>query len=261
MTRDEEVYVTLFCEGDGSIGLNGKGYPVVNFCQMDRNVLNYISSLLVNGHFYQNSQTGLWRLVFDGSYCIPLLEAFSRCVAGRRFLERLNDILKHVDMPQATQHPLTFNGFIAFWDAEGSSDNSPSIFVVQKDREILDLITEMFEGGVSPQGDIAYQWHLSGDRARKLLPKILDGSHHPPKVERLRKNFGGPNYYELHTEHHREYDKAHKEEQKLHNKKYNTEHAEEIREGNKRRWAEQKAIREYMKIHPVVAAKLGGTAQ
>lgn len=117
MNTQEEEYITLFCEGDGHVCLNNQGRPLVVFYQKERDVLDYIDSLTENGRFYQNKR-GVWQLMFNGIYCIPLLKVFSRYVTGKRFLERLNTLLKHVDMPLATQHPLALNGFIAFWDAE-----------------------------------------------------------------------------------------------------------------------------------------------
>ena len=231
MNTQEEEYVTLFCEGDGGVGLNDRGYPRVCFYQKERAVLDYINSLTENGRLHQN-KGGHWRLEFHGSHCIPLLEIFTRHVVGKCFLERLNVVLGHVDMPLAAQHPLTLDGFVAFWDAEGSSSNAPTIFVSQKDREILDLIVVTFGGNVSfDNRNKVHSYHLSGDEACTLTKVILEKSHNPSRAECLRRNFEGPNYYELH-----------KDERRTYREK-------------------KKAIWNWIKAHPNEVAKLKGATQ
>jgi len=232
MNTQEEEYVTLFCEGDGHVRITPNGYPRVTFDQKERDVLDYIASLIGDRRPYQD-KSGYWHLVFSGSSCMPLLEIFSRHVVGRDFLSRLNEVLEHVGMPLAIQHPITLGGFVGFWDAEGSSDSQPTIFVSQKSEKILELIMEMFGGGVSrakaPNGEWKHQWHLSGERARGLYEIILEKSHHPQKVGRLRENFEGSSY------------RRHKDKVRAYNKEYNATH---------------RAIREWMKTHPEEVAKL-----
>ena len=244
MNIQEEEYVTLFCEGDGGIRITDTGYPRVDFYQKERDVLDFIDSLTENGHFYRQ-RDDTWVLEFNGSYCIPLLEIFSRHVVSKSFLDRLNEVLEHVDMPLAVQRPLTLEGFIAFWDAEGSSSNAPTISVSQKDREILDLITEMLDGSVTLQSNNVHQWQLSGNRARELCEVILEKSHCPKKRECLCKNFEGPNYYELH-----------KDERKVYNDAYHDTHKAEQKVRDSTRWKKQKAIREWMKAHPEAVKEL-----
>ena len=244
MTNEEEQYVTLFCEGDGTVYTDSKGYPVIGFFQKERTVLEYIDSITENGHFYQD-KNGVWRLMFNGSHCLPLLEIFSKHVAGKHFLERLNEVLAFTGMSLTAQHPLTLDGFVGFWDAEGSSSNIPAIFVSQKDREILNLITKMFGGGISHVKNNTntwfYQWYLYGTEAHGLAGVILEKCHYPAKAERLRQNFEGPNHYELHKERYQTYRDTHKEEQKV---RSNTQ------------YAKQKAIREYIKAHPEVVERM-----
>jgi len=251
MTNEEEEYITLFCEGDGSIGLNNRGYLRVDFYQKERDVLDYIDSLTKNGHIYQ-SKKGLWQLEFNGSYCIPLLEIFLRHVVGKKFLDRLNGISGYASMPLTVQHPLTLEGFIAFWDAEGSSSNVPRIEVTQKDREILDLIVEMFDGDISldKQGGV-YHWYLCGEQAHELYRDILKKSHCPGRAERLRQNFEGPTYYELNREkclaRIKQCDAEHKEERKA----YRRKRYERLRE-------EQRQVQEWIKAHPEEVVRLKG---
>ena len=245
MTNIEEEYITLFCEGDGGVYIDNKGYPEVVFYQKEREVLNYVDSLTEDGRLRPNKTNGVWRLVFFGSYCVPLLKMFSRHVVGSSFLERLNKVLEFVDMPLAVRHLLTIDGFVGFWDAEGGSCNAPSIIVGQKDREILDLIAEMFGGNVSRHNDKGgmwhHQWHLSGERAHALYEVIVEESHCPAKAEELRRHFEGPSYYELHKEERYAYYDTHRAEYKVRNKKRNDE---------------RKAIREWMKTHPEEVTKL-----
>ena len=194
MTLEEEEYITLFCEGDGGVYITDVGYPKVTFGQKTRDVLDYIDSLTKSGRLYQDKK-GHWRLVFNGLSCMSLLEVFSRHVVGKAFLDNLNGALEYVGMFPAVQHALTLNGFVAFWDAEGGSSNAPQISISQKDREVLDLIVEMFGGGVTLRDDSTHQWYLGGEKARTLYKIMLEKSHCPEKAEELRKHFEGPSYY------------------------------------------------------------------
>jgi len=151
MNECEEQYLTLFQEGDGRVDLQDNGYkkyPRVFFFQMERDVLDYIASLTKGGLFYQEKESGIWQLRFNSSYCRPLLEVFSRHAVSKWFVERLNEVLEYVGLPSTTQHPLTQEGLVAFWDADGTSDRHPQIGVTQKDREILDIIAKTFGGSV-----------------------------------------------------------------------------------------------------------------
>ena len=253
MTNEEEEYVTLFCEGDGGVYITPDGYPKVSFGQMECDVLDYVNSLAEDGITCQRKD-GLWQIEFNGSNCIELLEIFSKHVVGKVFLGRLNIVLEHVDMPSAVQHPLTLTGFVGFWDAEGSSGNNPTIFVSQKDREILDIIVEMFGGGVSRfknrNGEWMYHWYLTGEKARTLHKVVLERSHCPGKSERLRKNFEGPTYYVLNREecpvHVKQYNEGHKDERQAYRDANKDKHITY----DKKRYAQQKLVREYMKTHP-----------
>ena len=250
MTNEEEQYITLFCEGDGGVYITQDGYPRINFAQKERDVLDYIASLTEGGRIHPNGPN-IWLLEFNGSNCIELLEIFSRHVVGKSFLDRLNRVLEHVDMPLAVQHPLTLDGFVGFWDAEGSSSNNPSIVVSQKDREVLDQIVEMFGGNVTPSRSI-YVWQLSGKKARKPYKIVLEKSHCPSKAGRLRQNFEGPNFYELHTEEKKVYNDVHRDEQRAHQKKRDAENVEERRAYHKKHYAEQKLLLDYLKAHPEI---------
>jgi len=238
MNTQEEEYVTLFCEGDGHVRLSDLGYPRIVFYQKERNVLDYISSLAANGHVYQAKQrdfgqSDIYSLVFTGKYCTSLLGVFSRCVVGKQFLNRLNEVLGFVNMPPAVQHPLTLDGFVGFWDAEGSSGSIPTLFIGQKDREILDLIVKMFGGGVSctksPNGRWHYAWNLYGERARALYKILWEKSHCSSKSGRLRENFEGSRYYE------------HKDEKRIHNRLYSQRH---------------QLVRNWIRSHPEEVARL-----
>ena len=235
MNLHDEEYITLFCEGDGHVRIDPHGLPKIVFAQKERDVLDYINSLFSGGHYYQ-SKAAVWQLTFIGRSCMPLLEIFAKHVVGKKFLERLNRVLIFVDMPLTIQHPLTLDGFVGFWDAEGSSDSSPKISLYQKDREILDLVTSLVGGNVYPQRDVAYQWNLCNKKASLLFSEILSKSHCPSKIERLHKNFNGPSYHKLHR-----CDSSHKNTKKMYDK---------VRQTN------QTLIREYMKLHPEVVEAL-----
>jgi len=246
MNTQEEEYITLFCEGDGCVGLYP--YPTINFGQKERDVLDYIDSLTENGHIYYDKSTGVWRLTFNGRYCLPLLEIFSRHVVGKSFLDRLNKVLEFVGMSLAVQHPITEDGLVGFWDAEGSSDNQPYVLIAQKDREILDLVVVAFSGSVSRDKDGCHRWHLGGKEARTLFKILLEKSHYPSRRERLRKNFEGPSYYELN-----------KDDMKARSRVRYEVHKEERKVRSRKLWLGRKAIRDWMKLHPEEVAKLGDT--
>lgn len=238
MNAQEEEYVTLFCEGDGHVRITPGGYPRVTFDNKERDVIDCIASLIGDRQPSQDKR-GYWHLVFGGSSCLLLLEMFSRCVVGRQFLDRLNKVLEYVGMPLTVQHPLTLDGFIGFWDAEGSSDSQPTIFVSQKDREVLDLVVKLLGGGVSCVEDSSmHQWHLSGEKARALYSVLLEKSHNLPRIESLRDNFEGLKYFE------------HKDKVRAYNKVYNDTHKEEMRTRDKTHWQGRKAVQEWMKTHP-----------
>ena len=251
MTNEEEQYVTLFQEGDGRVDLQDNGYkkyPRVFFFQMERDVLDYIASLTKGGLFYQDDR-GIWQLRFNSSHCMPLLEVFSRHAVSKWFVERLNEVLEYVGLPSTTQHPLTREGLVAFWDAEGTSDRHPQIGVTQTDGEILDIIAKTFGGSVCAVKTY-HQWYLCGEEARELAKILLEKSHCPAKRERLRENFEGPTYYEKNREkmlvQQKQYELEHAEERKVYHKKH-----------GKQRYDEQKLIRDYIKSHGITLENFG----
>ncbi len=278
MNTQKEEYVTLFCEGDGSTFIDGNGYLRVSFGQKERDILDYVASITKNGHINRHGDNA-WELTFNGSYCLYLLEVFSRHVVGKKFLDRLNEVLEYMGMPLAVQHPLTFDGFIGFWDADGSSDNQPKITASQLDREILDLICGVLGGNVTPcrnqKGSWYYKWQLGSDEARELYGVVLGKSHHPSRAKRLRQNFEGPSYYDLHKDERHTYYELHEDKIKAHNNAYNDTHRDVMRPQqqayrdvhkvekkvhdrtyNKKRDAERKAIREWMETHPEEVVRL-----
>lgn len=228
-TESDEQYITLFCEGDGHLGINNYCRPRIVFSQKERDVLEYIASLYEGGHFHQNS--GVWVLEYDGSSCTSLLRTFSRHAVSKHFTERLNKVLVLIGFPLTKQHPITVDGFVGFWDAEGSSNNNPALFLVQKDREILDITQQSFGGNTYfiPSQNI-HKWSLNGDEARPLVHEILVRNHYPAKAERLRNNFEGPSHYELHKE------------------------AQHVR--NTKRRQEHKLVSAYLKQHPEITERL-----
>ena len=262
MNESEGQYTTLFCEGDGSLNLQDDYYPRLFILQKDRAVLDYIASLQEGGVFHQDKN--VWRLVYNGPNCIPLLEVFSRHVVSKRFLDRLNHCLEALGMPLAVQHPLTLDGFVGFWDAEGTSNISPALRLIQKDREILDIATQTFGGYIVPTRTW-FVWNLGGDEARKLAAMLMEKSHCPQKVERLKYYFGEQSRSvrsERSKVYNRRYHEKYREESLArdleYHKKHDAEHKEEIRERHKKYNEKQKLIREYMKAHPEIIDKLSG---
>ena len=240
LPTEVEEYITLFCEGDGHVGLEGAAsIPKVSFAQerTEREPLDYIASLVPNSCFDEDREDNVLTLTYHGAHCMPLLEMFSRHVVGRTFLGRLNPVLAYALLPEAVQHPITPSGLVGFWDAEGTSSNAPYISIAQKDREILDLICAELGGSVYCV-DGRHNWTLCGDEARKLAGVLLEKSHCPQRVERLRENFEGPSYYDLNKE------------------KVQAHHHAHSPEYDKKRYEKQKLVRAYMKEHPEIVRGL-----
>jgi len=250
LTTIQEEYVTLFCEGDGHVRVSDFGVPIVVFSQKERSVLDYINSLF-GGGLLRWDTSGIWILRFNGSHCMPLLEAFSRRVVGRQFLDRLNGVLLFRGMSLAIQHPLTVDGFVGFWDAEGHSSNSPSIGVCQKNREILDQVVELFGGNVRLGRDNVHYWSLHGRKADNLCEILVAKSHKPEKAEMLRKHFN-----EERGKQQKEYWETYKKERQAYNKSYYELHKEEITSRQRTLRKEQKSLREWMRAHPEEVDKL-----
>jgi len=103
LPAEVEEYITLFCEGDGHVGLEGAAsIPKVSFAQKrtEREPLDYIASLVPNGCFDEGREDNVLTLTYHGAHCMPLLEMFSRHVVGRTFLERLNPLLTYALMSE-----------------------------------------------------------------------------------------------------------------------------------------------------------------
>lgn len=242
MESEVEEYVTLFCEGDGSVSLDGVGYPHVVFIQKEKDVLEYIGSVIGSGHLY-GEEGGVHKLCFNGSYCLPLLEMFSRHVVSVHFLSRLNTLLSAFGLPLASLHPLTWSGFVGFWDAEGSSGKHPSVAVYQKDLDVLEQLRSMFGGGIygrkaTYREYIMYQWRIYGARARSIVLGLSEESRCSSKVARLLQNFGVADYFQAR------------------NRDYYYSHKEERQEYNKDNWQKHREVQNYIDAHPEVVDKL-----
>jgi hypothetical protein len=233
VNEEFEEWLTGFCEGDGTVYLNDRGYPIVAFEQKERDVLDYISSVIAHGHFYVTEHTQ--RLQFHSSYCAPLLEMFSRHVVSMHFLERLNVVLVGVGLQSAVLHRPTADWFAGFWDAEGTSGNQPSIQVSQKERSVLEALRILFGGHIYCRSGGVHNWCLYGSRARALFREIESRSRCPAKAERLRNNFSGPTYHELHRDKYLAY----------------------FRERYKTRDT-RKQVRDWMREHPEEVARVRG---
>lgn len=253
MNTDDEQWLTGFTEGDGTVGLYGTNdtknlYVRVTWGQKERDVLDYIAHLLNYGNVRIKKGTG-YQLAYSGTFCMLLLEIFEKHVVSKTFCTRLNDILKFRELKLATVHESSIDWLVGFWDAEGSSGNSRTLFIAQKGRQVLDVIANTFGGRVqSLQNYDMHQWYLCGDDARKLARRILVRSHKPSKVERLRRNFEGPTHYELHKNEIQAKNKTH----------YESHHAERLacaHEHNKKKWQEHKLVSGYIRNHPELLSK------
>lgn len=257
-----EQWLTGFCEGDGSlgayvhhVGVHDYSRVLLDIDQKDRSVLDYIDSVTDGGLFYGPNRGDVWKLRYNHKKCIPLLEIFSRCVVGNHFLGRLNASLEVLGHPQTVRHSPTIDWFVGFWDAEGTSDDTPSIFLDQKERDVLDEVQRMLGGGVLMYGKWGvHRWHISGSAARVLYPGIASRSHCTAKIERLCENFEGPTYYEKHKEERdecsRQYYETHRDERLDYMRRHDEAHRVEHKEASHRSYGRRRAVSAYVDAHP-----------
>lgn len=215
-----EQWFTGFCEGDGHLRIVNGRYPKILIGQSEREPLDYVVS-----HFetrlpiYHSSQ---YQLIALGRKCVPLLEVLARHVVCKHFLEKLNVLLDLVGLPLTVLHEPSLDWLVGFWDAEGTSDRTPAISIVQKEQGVIEAIGDMFGGSVRAAGNY-WRWTLRGEAARGLVEKIDARSHCSAKRDRMITNFGAPTYSEQNREKKREYDKKYQETTRERQKEYHRE--------------------------------------
>lgn len=245
MNTNDEQWLTGFLEGDGSIDFR---IPRITLVQKDRRVLDYIVSVVTYGRVLETPR--MFRLNYNGKRSLEVFKTLSKHVVSNKYLLRLNLALKHLGSTSTTSKEPTIDWLAGFFDAEGTSSNLPSLHIAQKERDVLDKITILFNGNVyQPKNNPCYVWALYGKNARTLVEELRERSHNPLKVQQLLNNFEGPTHYEVHKE----------EVTKYLRKRYQ-EHGEEIRAYNKpytkAHTERQKHVREYIRTHPEEVAKI-----
>jgi len=200
MNEQEEQWLTGFTEGDGSIGL----WPRLRiaYSQKEHEVLNYIQRLASNGNFYKTNNRGfahgnvIYRLEYNGRNAAPILATVARNVVSSHTCERVNTILKTL---KVAVHEPTIDWLAGFFDADGGSDDAPSLYIGQKEREVLETVKRKFGGAVYIQKN-SFRWYLYGNNARTLLLELAPRSHNPPKTRHTLELFEGPTHHETHKE-------------------------------------------------------------
>jgi len=156
--------------------------------------------------------------------------------AVARYLERTCHVRAHINEPIPglkgarrarrpdvwTQNEPSLDWLVGFWDAEGTSDRTPAISIVQKEQGVIEAIGDMFGGSVRAAGNY-WRWTLRGEAARGLVEKIDARSHCSAKRDRMITNFGAPTYSEQNREKKREYDKKYQETTRERQKEYHRE--------------------------------------
>jgi hypothetical protein len=230
MNEQFEEWLTGFCEGDGHLRVD-RGYPKLLVAQKEREPLDYIA-LHFGFHLpIYNYKIGN-QLIALGKKCTPLLEVLARHVVSEHTLERLNVLLELVALPLTACHEPTLDWLAGFWDAEGTSDRTPAISIVQKERSVVDSIGKQFGGSVGVR-DGYWRWTLRGECARELIVLIGTRSHCATKRGRMYANFTTPTYSETNREKKKAYDmvyrETHREEQRVyHAKRYRALKAESV---------------------------------
>jgi len=259
MNKQEEQWLTGFTEGDGSVGLYNT--LRVDFYQKERAVLDYICTILDAGNVRAIGTQHI--LTYHGKHSAHILPIIAGHVVSMHTRERLNNILALLKLPSVATHEPTIDWLTGFWDAEGSSGIHPSLNIAQKERDALDAIKHTFGGNVYQHHPNGFFWQAYGDNARHLLQELANRSHHPTKIANALTNFSNP-ALEKRKEDIQAYNAAyydqHKEDWQTHNKSYHEQHREQIHAHHKadyaRRAEESKRVRDYIKTHPEVVAKL-----
>jgi len=196
MDEQFEQWLTGFWEGDGSIGVRSNNYGrtqivKVSFGQKDRGVLDYIVDVTGLGVLSPDREWDTWKLDFNGSRCMPLLEMFSKFVVTEHYCGRLNVALAFLDMPEVLVHAPTLDWFVGFWDAEGSSGLAGSprgclqVNISQKDRNVLEGIRSLFGFGSFARDHAVTKWVASSKDAVAVSQLLLERSHCVEKRARL----------------------------------------------------------------------------
>lgn len=236
LNEQEEQWLTGFTEGDGCISLYSPKYVNVQYSQKEREILDYISSLLNSGNVHKYK---IYQLTYYKN-CPLLLTTFSKHVVSKHSLERLNIALNALQLPYATLHKPTLNWLTGFFDAEGTSNNIPSLTIEQKEHDVLETIKVTFGGSVHQIQNHHrpyYRWYLSGNMAHELVHELVTRSHNPIKAEHTLNNFSetahkenltyANNYYESHKKERSVYAHTYHEKQKQ-IKAYFKEHPETL---------------------------------
>ena len=186
LTSAEKQWITGFWEGDGSLYNNYRGYIRVEFAQKERQILDYIMSLIPGGNAY------IYKTCYQLKYSnFPILDVFTSNVVSKHRIQQLETITGLV----ASSHTPTIDWLAGFFDAEGSSDDTPSITLSQKDQTPLEAVKSIFGGGISSSTEYS-KWYISSDKARELGNKLLQHSHNTKKAAKLREYLTGLTYYE-----------------------------------------------------------------
>jgi len=171
---------------------------------------------------------------------------------------------------------LSIDWLAGFYEGDGypHSGRSFGLHVCQKDREVLDIIQNTYNGKVYAFKNYS-DWQLFGKPAVDLALNLIEHMHHPGKIEQLKKSLIIKGHIEPRSEeeriqvaehkkktqtYYKTYHERHKEEQQARLKKHYDENKEKYAINNKTRYEkrkeEAKQIREYMKQHPELVEAL-----
>ncbi len=77
--------------------------------------------------------------------------------------------------PTEKARPNDFRWAAGFFEAEGTIGKLSNIIISQKNPWALKRLRALFGGSISlPRGNPAYQWHISGPRARGFIVSIYE---------------------------------------------------------------------------------------
>jgi len=179
LSRRDAAYITGFCEGDGSVGMD-RSFPYVSFAQTGQETLRYIESLLPGGIWcegsYQNGK--LWVLRYNKVELRDVLLGYlSEHTVSTRFTSRLNEVLAYLGLSQVAGHIPTISWLAGFFDADGTVVNNTNcgVSVSQKERDVLNVVCGVFGGHVTSQGSNMFQWY-AGKRKSNLVV-LASGLH------------------------------------------------------------------------------------
>lgn len=187
IAEEDKQHFTGFWEGDGSLGYNSNGTPVLTLSQKEPQILEYIKARFnLSENLYPSKEGRCGALmVSQKAHVIPLLGVISGYVVSPQRVKQVNRVLGIGD---AIEHGPTWAWLAGFADAEGCwsyCGGSLQLSIAQKDTEVLYKIKEFTGSGwvSGNNGTSLLSW--SGDNAWRVTEQMYKYLRNPRKTESI----------------------------------------------------------------------------